>query len=196
MKAFVFLLILSSPFSFAAPIGKILKLKGLATYQGKAIQEGQSISGKGEIGVGDKSYLKFTFEDAGHIVVLGGNSKLDVDFSQKVGEEKVTLVEGITRWVSGKVTKKDVAGVSTKLAIMGIRGTDFLVTAHPIWGETETICFKGEISFTNSTNKVDSTSVGAGQWGGLGGRFGKKIGAIINLEPHILKYFNEAIPVE
>lgn len=194
MKLFFILAIASIQFSFAAPQGKILKLKGAATYNDVALKEGEIITGKGIIKVSDKSIIRFRYEDAGHDVLVGGNSELTVDFAQPKGGENVTLVQGVSRWISGKIQKpRESAGIKTKSATMGVRGTDFIVMVNQLLDESEVICFEGQVSLTNNRNKADHKDIHKGQWGGVGGRYGKRIGDIIDLPENILKHFDSSL---
>lgn len=191
------LLILLVPGLLFASTGNVTLLRGQATFEGQPLKQGQDLTGKGTIRVAKKSYLKLHYNLAGHDVVFGADSEAEIDFAEPKGDESVTLVQGISRWVSGKITKpSSKAGIKTKNAIMGLRGTDFLVMSRPLLGETEVICFDGGVTLTNAMNKVDSKSISAGQWGGLGGRFGQKTSEILNLPPQFLIEVSSNLPIE
>ncbi|MGE0616937.1 MAG: hypothetical protein AB7P04_14995 [Bacteriovoracia bacterium] len=86
--------------------------------------------------------------------------------------------------------------VKTPVAVMGVRGTDFFASYEPGLGETETICFEHEIDFGSTTRPFPSTRVKAGQWGGLGGRFGDKIRKPMTLKPAFLEAVKAQFPLE
>ena len=64
--------------------------------------------------------------------------------------------------------------IRTPAAVAGIRGTDLWASYETTLQESEVICFEHEISFAPKINS-GGVVVKAGQWGGLGGRFGKTI---------------------
>lgn len=194
---FCFLFLLTTQV-LAAPVGVVLILKGEATFNKKPIKVGDRLADKGELAVGDKSYLKIKLEDAEHTIVLGGNSKGSIDFNQEKEMIQFNLVGGIARWVSGQIQNKSsaAAGIKTKNATMGIRGTDFLATYHEAWEESEIVCFDGQVEFLNSANPSNFRRIKKHQWGGIGGRFGSTIAKVIDLPQDKISHFNTVIPLE
>jgi hypothetical protein len=74
---------------------------------------------------------------------------------------------------------------------MGVRGTDFLAISNPLLGESELIVFDGTVDLHSGLDPSDSKLVTKGHWGGVGGRFGKKIGDLITLPANVLSHFDE-----
>ena len=48
-------------------------------------------------------------------------------------------------------------------------------------------------AFQNEKDENDFATVSKGQWGGVGGRFGKKIGEIIDLPPKAIEGFSKQL---
>jgi hypothetical protein len=174
-----------------ADSASIVLLKGTATFGGKPITETSVLKGKGEIAVADKSYLKIKFQESETQVVIGANTVSSVDFTVASEKQEVNLMRGVARWITGP---KKGLGIKTSNAIMGVRGTDFLTTYNPLLGETEVICFDGLIQMTNSLETSDSKLVSKNQWGGIGGRFGKKLSEILSLSPELISTFDQSLP--
>lgn len=173
-----------------ADTATVVILKGSATFNGKPLSETSLIEGQGDLAVGEKSYLKIRFKDSQTQVVFGADSTSRIDLSVPPEKQEVGLIKGVTRWISGH---KKGLGVRTANATMGIRGTDFLTTYNPLLGETEVICFDGQIQMTNEQEKSDSKRVSKNQWGGIGGRFGKKLSEILTLTPELMKSFDDSL---
>lgn len=173
-----------------ADTAQIVTLKGTATFQGKPLSKTSTLEGEGELVVGEKSYLKLKLKESQTEVVFGAHSSSKIDLSQPVEKQEVSLLKGVARWISGG---KKGQGVRTANATLGIRGTDFLTTYNPLLGETEVICFDGQVQMTNEQEKSDSKLVSKNQWGGIGGRFGKKLSEILTLTPELMKNFEEAL---
>lgn len=86
---------------------------------------------------GSASTLGLTFED-GALVSLGPNSRLQIDrfrFDRATqgGEFDTTLSRGRMAVVSGRIAKSqvDAMKVRTPTALLGVRGTEFVVDAAP-----------------------------------------------------------------
>lgn len=185
----VFVLAFSSQ-CFAAT-AKVLVLKGTATYGGQKLTATSKIQGNGEIVVGDKSYLKLLINESNTTLVVGANSTSKINLADVPEKHEVTLVKGITRWVSGNLKGK---GVKTANAVMGIRGTDFYASYNPSLSETEIICYDGEVQLTNAVEESDSKTISKNQWGGIGGRFGKKLSDVLTLSPELISSFDSTLP--
>lgn len=173
-----------------ADTGSVVKLIGTATFGGKPLTEKSTLKGKGTFVVSEKSYLKIKLNEAGTEFVIGANSSTVIDLTLPGEKQELTLVRGMTRWVSGKIKG---LGVKTHNVSMGVRGTDFLTTYNPLLGETEVICFDGEVSMTNLGDPTDTKNVSKNQWGGFGGRFGKKLSEILTLSPELMSGFENVL---
>jgi|GEM_PF-608353 len=172
----------------------VLAVRGRVTVDGKIIAAGEKIAAKSTVRTESASLAKFGA--AGNaIAVVGPDSELILNApdEKNVG----TVAKGLVRWVFKKqpadrarsaAAVGDAAGevryeVRTSNAVMGIRGTEFLTIATPLFGESEIVCFDGTVRFSalGNTGGKDSREVGANQWGGLGGRFGSKIAPLLTL---------------
>ena len=169
----------------------VMKLRGTATADGKSVQEGEMIQAGVQLSVAEKSWIRLRSVPGDDIVIVSANSSI------RVGKNEAPQLEGgMLRWISGKIKKKFVKGrheVRTAQATFGVRGTDFIVVANPLLGESEIVCFDGSVDF-NSNSGSGGAIIEKGQWGGLGGRFGQVIGPRINLPENVLKHFSEAVP--
>lgn len=179
----------------AATGAKVVLLKGKAFFNGNEITKESILDGKGTFTLGDKSYLKLQLQSSGTVIVLGANSKSTMNLSEKELEPELDLVKGTARWITGSA-KKPGGGIKTTNAVMGIRGTDFYVSFNPAFQESEVVCFDGSVQLTNQNNIADSKTIKKNQWGGIGGRFGKKLSDILTLEPAAVTWFKNELPLE
>lgn len=175
---------------FADGSARVLKLIGSATFGNKPLTATSNLQGNGEISVHEKSYLKILLINSNTEIAFGSNTVSKIDLNQAPEKQELNLVKGLARWITG--TKKGV-GIRTQNAIMGVRGTDFLTTYNPALGETEVICFDGQIKMVNLLNPVDSKLISKNQWGGIGGRFGKDLSDILTLSPELIMGFDQTL---
>ncbi len=140
---------------------------------------------------------KFEIPDSKTIVQVAPNSKVKIEYKTKV--ETIELIKGMVRTrVLKQNKKKDNEPkliLKTGSAIMGVRGTDFLAITTPVLDESEIIVFEGKVDFSSRIDQKDSKQVAAGQWGGIGGRFGMRIHDLINLPKTALDHFDKASSV-
>jgi hypothetical protein len=142
------------------------------------------------------------FESPGTKTVyqVGPNSKLKIEYQAK--KEKAELYRGSVRIRvkknSGEAGSKKEPKFQLKTisAIMGVRGTDFLATTSPLLDESEIVVFEGIVDFTSLMDQKDTRTVNAGQWGGIGGRFGITTHELINLPATALKHFDTTSTIE
>jgi hypothetical protein len=174
-----------------ADSARINKLKGTATFNGKTLFPDSVLEGEGNLIVGDRSYLKLTYLEGRTALSFGANTTVRINFALAPREQEVTLIRGVARWFSGPRPGK---GVRTLNAAMGIRGTDFLASYNPLLDETELICFDGAVQLTNAADAADAKTVGKNQWGGIGGRFGKRLSEILDLGPELVGTFDASVP--
>lgn len=193
MTKIIFLLVSLSflSASWAQGGARVVILKGTATFAGKPLKKTSFMNGNGEIVVGDKSYLKILLEESKTQIVLGANTTSKINFAAKAEAQELNLSKGVARWITGN---KRGLGVKTSNATMGVRGTDFFTSYNPALGETEIICFDGKIQMTNAVETEDSKEISKNQWGGIGGRFGKKLSEVLTLSPDLIKTFDSALP--
>jgi hypothetical protein len=142
-----------------------------------------------------KSIVKISNLSDKRKITLGPESKLRIPIKE---QNPVTLQKGTLRWISGKVIKKLSDGkknmVVTQNASMGVRGTDFFIKYGPLLNESEIVVFSGEVLFKSNQNKSDKVSLKERFWGGIGGRYGEKIGKTIKLPDHIVRHFQQSLP--
>lgn len=185
-------LLISSAFAGTA---KVLLLKGEASFNGQKLQQDSVVNGKGEFVLGDKSYVKLLLETTKITIALGANSTSTIDLNQDASTPEINLVKGAARWLTG-TQKLRGGGIKTANAITGVRGTDFFVSYNPVLGETEVVCFDGNILLVNKKNKSDFREVGKNQWGGIGGRFGRRLSEILSIPDVVVNSFKTNLPLE
>jgi hypothetical protein len=177
--------------SWAQTGASVVLLKGTATFAGKPLSKNSQFNGNGEITVGDKSYLKILLSESQTTLVIGANTTSKINLAAPPEKQELNLSKGIARWVTG--SKKGL-GVRTNNSVMGIRGTDFFTSYNPALKETEIICFDGQIEMANSQDDADKKTISKNQWGGIGGRFGKKLSEVLTLSPELISSFDGALP--
>lgn len=150
------LLILFFNFSFtifALPIGKVTLIKGEAHSQRNGtlveLSKGAQIEDKDLIKTSEKSLVKVLFSDKTS-VVIGPNSQFQIEnYSIKKRTNVFKLIKGKFR---AKIEKKVEAGESidfkTKLAGLGVRGTEFLTNSYMVQGKsvTDTALLEGNLA--------------------------------------------------
>lgn len=175
------------------------------TYGGAPLLEGKWILPGKNLRTGSDGSVK-VISKRGVFVIVAPSS--EILFAASSETKKVAeVLEGSTRWVfkrrSDKVNvapnealSSEPFQVSTANSVMGIRGTHFLVVRNSLLGETELVSFEGTLRFTNALNKTDERIVKTGQWGGLGGRFGKTIAPVLDLPQKALAAFQKSLTVD
>jgi hypothetical protein len=84
----------------------------------------------------------------------------------------------------------------TDSAVVGIRGTDYVLVCNPVLGETEVISLEGTLRFSNAADDSDVKEIPPEHWGGVGGRFGAKIPDLIHLPSSVLDHFKGSLSWE
>lgn len=181
------------------PSAKAMIVKGDVFFEGKKLNIGDIIDRPGKITTGGKSFVKLFVEKWGNDINIGAKSEMDLNFSDT---KKYTLLNGSCRWITAaKKALKDLntdankakGGIFTRQASMGVRGTDFLLIANPLLGETQIIMFDGLVEFKNLNDENNKIEISKNQWGGIGGRFGQKIAPVINLNDEQLGLFKNQL---
>jgi hypothetical protein len=194
MKSVV--LLLSLVFSFnivAAPYGVVSKLIGSATYNGESISLGAKIEQNGLLNIGEKSVLQIKVPAYNSVMTFAPKSSVKLKFKKgKFKSSPYTLMGGTARWVT-QGRSKYTGSLKTRSAVMGVRGTDFIAVASPIWDESEIVCLDGKVIFINRKNRKNRYVVNKGQWGGIGGRFGSTMKKPVNLPQNMLTYFSKVL---
>ncbi|MBT3585790.1 MAG: hypothetical protein HN509_12870 [Halobacteriovoraceae bacterium] len=177
-------------------------VRGKVLFNGAKVLKGEKLRVDGSLEVSKRSFVKVKINGWDNTIVLGPRSAMELKLSaQKTGDispAKYSLVKGACRWVRKKIegqVEKGLGAVHTPNAAMGVRGTDFYLKVNPLLGETEIIVFDGEVEFTNELEVTDKKSLTSGQWGGVGGRYGQKIGEILNLSKAVLDKFGKKLNI-
>jgi len=191
IKLFIVIGLVFSSVAWAQKGASVVLLKGTATFAGKPLSGKSHFNGNGEITTGDKSYLKILLNESQTTIVIGANSTTKINLSLPAEKQELNLAKGIARWVTGN---KKGLGVRTNNSLMGIRGTDFFTSYNPLLGETEIICFDGQIEMANAQEDSDKKMISKNQWGGIGGRFGKKLSEVLTLSPELISSFDSTLP--
>lgn len=121
------------------------------------IEEGSLIK------TGQKSFVKLIFIDKSHLNIAPNSEVKIENFSGK----EVGVIDMVKGKIRSQVTKdylqmntdKSKLFIKTPHAVLGIRGTDFLVTTNK--NTTSTILFEGEVAFNNlpSNIKINTTKL-------------------------------------
>ena len=176
---------------WALPTAKIVKLKGKVTLNGKSLKIGDSILKSGVLTTKAKSFVKLEIPEWNSNLVLGPNGEINLDLTEK-STKKYNFLKGRVRWFTQK-NKKSAGVIHTKQASLGVRGTDYLLIANSLLGETEIIVFDGKVQFQNNSSLKDSKTISKNQWGGLGGRYGQSIGEVLNLPSNVINAFSRQL---
>lgn len=169
------------------------KIIGQVLFDGKNLKVGDKIEKSGLLETREKSLVQFKVEAYNNIISVGPSSKMTFNPSS---EKKYILDEGMCRWktdIKNSLKEHAKGKVFTKTVSMGVRGTDFLIKSNPLFGEVEIIMLDGEVLMENLQDADNSVLVKKGQWGGMGGRYGKKIAPPIEIPATALADFEKLI---
>ncbi len=175
------------------PTALVHKIIGTATLDGVELKTGDLIEKPGVLETKEKSLIQIKIAKWNNSISIGPNSKMTLNFTN---EKKYTLEQGTCRWktaLKDAVKEGSKGKIFTKNVAMGVRGTDFLIKSFPLFGETEIIMLDGEVQMDNLEDPTNSVIVKKGQWGGLGGRYGKKINPPLDLPKSVLDTFEKTI---
>jgi hypothetical protein len=160
------------------------------TLDGKPLSAGGVISSAGLLKTDGTHSAQMTMLVSGSRIFLRPGTSLSVEKPGADGQQTHTLREGMIRAIVSHQNTRYFK-IKTVSATMGVRGTDFLAISNPLLGESELIVFVGTVELQSSLDSSDSKSVTQGHWGGVGGRFGQKIGDLITLPPNVLQHFDQ-----
>jgi hypothetical protein len=163
MRAFNFvLLILTTSWAFAqSKVAVVKMLRGDATLtaegkSGKLALE-QWVPAGSVVKTADKSFVRLVFIDKSQMNI-GPNSEMKIEQFGGGDSGVIDLVKGQIRsqvskdYLQQKDKDKSKLFIKTPNAVMGVRGTDFLIATNGI--NSSTVLFEGEIVF----NKIDPAS--------------------------------------
>ncbi len=165
MNSFCFLFLLLSSFQLwagpKAAVVKILRGSAQAEISGKIaslkvddwVEEGATVKTR------EKSFIKLIFLDKSQMN-LGPNSEMKIEKFSKDEAGVIDFVKGkvrsqITKDYLQMETNKSKLFIKTTNAVMGVRGTDFMVTTNG--KNTLTVLFEGEVVM-NTLNNTKTVS--------------------------------------
>lgn len=192
MITLALLFILTTHASVTAP--KVLKISGLVSAEKMGqLKAGEIVPGGLKLDGAPGSTLLMDIGD-GKISLSGPFSFTLEPSNERPQGSVVSLLSGKLRALVNTSGGKTVPAVRTPSAAMGVRGTDFFASYNTLLGESEIICFSHEVEFAG--DKANTVRVGANHWGGIGGRFGKKIAPPMALPPTVVDHFKNELPIE
>jgi len=186
-----FLLLLSVN-SWSLPTGKVSKIRGEVFFNGKKLKVNDVISTSGTLKSKRRSFIKLNITEWNTNIVVGPSSEMKIDLSSKSAPKKYSFLRGRCRWRTNSNSKSS-GVIHTKQAALGVRGTDYLLIANSLLGETEVVIFDGLVEFKNSSDKKDVVVLKKNQWGGIGGRYGSKIGKVLDLPKNVISAFSKQL---
>jgi ferric-dicitrate binding protein FerR (iron transport regulator) len=176
-----------SALSFAAM--EITKYKGEVKLAGVAITKiGPITATSGLVETSAQSFIQIKVDDSGSLLTVGPKSKIELQEQKSFTHEEGQILYKYNKKSEGKAK----VVVKTKTAALGVRGTEFMVVANSLLGETEIITFEGSVIFQSISDSSDKKLIKDGQWGGIGGRFGKEIGDVMDLPTNVLDAFKSS----
>ena len=194
---FSFLLLPSLTLTLAAEIAaRVLSVTGEAFAEKTPLKVGLKLGPGVTVSTKADGKVKlFLYPRA--IVYLGPNSRMRLGKA----EQPSKIFAGVFRFIyskaeefkKGLLAKGTFTATESENAVVGIRGTDYMVSFNPVFEETEIISFEGTLEFTNKADEADTKEVPPEHWGGLGGRFGEKTHDLIHLSGAQLDYVRTSL---
>jgi hypothetical protein len=127
---------------------------------------GTPVHMKDELRTGDDARLQVTFRD-NTVLTLGEKASIVIDSyvydpDQGVGETVLQATKGAFRFVTGRLKelKQKKIAISTPVADIGIRGTDFW--GGPLNGKYGVLLLQGEVIVSNQAGSVTLSTPAAG----------------------------------
>ncbi len=181
-----------SLFSLSAYAAKFTSAEGDVKFAGQPVTVGMEVDKAGEVvtGPNSKAVLLLSEGTAKSEVAISADSILKIEPGEAA--RAYLLMKGTLRARLKDKTSKTKFSLRTHSAVMGVRGTDFMAVYGPLLGESEIVVFEGSVLFSSAKNPKVVKEVGAGYWGGVGGRYTPKLGDLIKLPPTALAYFDKA----
>lgn len=165
---------------------------GDVRVDGKALKRSTVLTKNAVITTGPRSYVRLLVKDPQNVIAIGPDSRMEFSLNDAAKEKKVVLDNGICRWQSQEKNDETAMQVHTKSAAFGVRGTDFLAKHDGKSGGSEIVVFDGRVLFRNAADAKDEKLLKDHQWGGVGGKFGRKIAPIKTLDDSTLDSFRAA----
>lgn len=127
---------------------------------------GTKVQMKDELQTGANGRLQVTFRD-NTVLTLGENATVIIDRyvydpDQDIGETVLQATKGAFRFTTGRIKTLTQATivVSTPVADIGVRGTDFW--GGPLDGKYGVLLLEGEVSVSNQVGRVTLSAPGQG----------------------------------
>tara|TARA_B100000886_G_C20346068_1_gene458752 strand:- start:6 stop:599 length:594 start_codon:yes stop_codon:yes gene_type:complete len=153
-----------------------------ATFCGeKVIREGDPIKSTCEVRTQHNSNIYF--QKGANIFSFGEDSIATLDSSNKIQLKSGTL----------RVKTEVDLIITTPRAQIELSQGDLLIKESPFLGETEVVSLKGVVKLSSKSEKNDYVDIHPNHWGGLGGRFNKKIGDLVRLKPDQVNVFRSIL---
>lgn len=175
--------------ALAAPEHKVQMVKGDVFDGGKKLSKGSVIQPGAKIEAKAGAVIFIRLGTSQMLARFSGPGSFQVD--EEEGNDILQLFQGTVRVKNLDAKGREKFRVQSNTAVVGVRGTDFFFNQQPLLGEAEIVVFTGKIEFTSASDPTDTKTIEKGYWGGVGGRFGKKIGELIKLTPEVLKHFDK-----
>ncbi|MCK5882330.1 MAG: FecR domain-containing protein [Bacteriovoracaceae bacterium] len=159
-----FILTIVSLNIFAAPhVGKVIALRGDVTIlrpkhlKAEVLSKGDAVQEKSSILAKKRSFARIRLSN-GSVITVGPNSKIVVDMIDKKGGGVVNLLMGTVRAKIQKSHEKKNLGkekffINTRVASMGVRGTEFQACFSPKSLRTSLLTFEGSVAFKKVSPK-------------------------------------------
>lgn len=152
MRIFIVLLLLTTSLAWAqSKVAQVKMLRGEASIKegGKLVQD-QWVSSGVVIVTSEKSFVRLMFIDKSQMNI-GPNSEMKIEQFGGGDAGVIDLVKGKIRsqvskdYLQQKDKDKSKIFIKTPNAVMGIRGTDFLISTNGV--NTSAVLFEGEVVF-------------------------------------------------
>lgn len=147
------------------PVGKITLLKGTVsalfphTMKAKDLKKGDFVFEDTSLLSKEKSFAKIKLQD-GSFLTLGPKSKIVINLATKDKENVITLLNGKVRAKVKKILKEadkkastDKFFIKTRVASVGVRGTEFMTTFNFKSKRTSVLTYEGEVGFKKLERK-------------------------------------------
>jgi hypothetical protein len=130
---------------------KVIKLKGKAIfYNGSkkvALKKGKTYQGTGIVKTAKRSFARIRIQDA-HNITIAPRSSIAIKYEGRTSPPILSLLKGKFRaQIDKKKTNKHKLYVNTRSAVLGVRGTDFILTYNRKNHITSNITLSGEVDF-------------------------------------------------
>ena len=160
------LLVLPFGTGAAESVGAVTRVQNQAQIGATTAVVGSPVHMNDRLRTGTNARLEVTFNDSS-VLTLGENANVAVDRyvynpAKSTGELALNATRGAFRFAGGSIEKlqKKTVTVSTPVAAMAVRGTDFW--AGPIDGKYGVLLLKGNVRVSNRAGAVTISRPG---WG-------------------------------